>query len=284
MARIRSAVEWKSGRWALACTLLLAACASPKPKHPTPTLSHSPPPRTAPPSSTSFEVYEVKPGDTLSKIAARYRVSAATLASWNGISDPNLIRVNTRLRVPPPDALPAPVPPPVGAPPPTPSGEVFARPSPDEFPGVSFPSEAPAASRSSEATGSKATSDEESPPHHVALARPPKPGFSYSPELLARARGELERAEERYAAADFEGALTRANTAQQLVEPLPDDRAARQVFARAAVVAGMAQAASHHDDAAVARFREALARDPEATLDSDAPSPKLERLFEEARH
>jgi hypothetical protein len=116
------------------------------------------------------------------------------------------------------------------------------------------------------------------------LASPPKPGFSYSPELLARARGELERAEERYAAADFQGALSRANTAEQLVAPLPDDHAAREVFARAAVVAGMAQAASNHDEEAVAHFRQALAKDPEVTLVADAPSPKLERLFEEAKH
>lgn len=96
--------------------------------------------------------------------------------------------------------------------------------------------------------------------------------------------GKLERAEERYAAADFEGALARANTAEQLVAPLPDDRAARQVFARAAVVAGMAQAASHRDQEAVAHFRQALARDPDVTLEADEASPKLERLFEQAKH
>jgi hypothetical protein len=126
--------------------------------------------------------------------------------------------------------------------------------------------------------------NEESTPHRVVVARPPKPGFSFSPELLARARGELERAEERYAASDFEGALARANTAEQLVAPLPEDRAAREVYARAAVVAGMAQAASNRDEEAVAHFRQALAKDPDVTLESDSPSPKLERLFEEAKH
>jgi LysM repeat protein len=273
----------KRWQWAIACALLLAACASPRPKHTKPVLSAAPPPSTASESGTSFTTYEVQPGDTLSKIAARYRVSATVLASWNGISDPNLIRAHTQLRVPKSGSLPPPVPPPVGAPPPTPPAEVFAPPSPNEFPGVSFSPETPAAAGSSESRGTTATTNEVPAPHRVALARPPKPGFSFSPELLARARGELERAEERYAAGDFEGALARANTAAQLVAPLPDDLAARQVFARASVVAGMAQAASHRDEEAVAHFRQALARDPDVTLESDASSPKLERLFEEAR-
>ncbi|HKE11864.1 MAG TPA: hypothetical protein VKE73_09855, partial [Myxococcota bacterium] len=206
-------------------------------------------------------------------------------ASWNGISDPNLIRVNTRLRVPTPGSLPAAVPPPVGAPPPPSTArEVFAPPSPEELSGVSFPSAAPALPESTEAPNPPSPANEETAPHRTVLPRPPKPGFSFSPELLARARGELERAEERYAAADFAGALARANTAEQLVAPLPDDRGAREVYARAAVVAGMAQAASNRDEEAVARFRQALARDPDATLDSDTASPKLERLFEEAKH
>lgn len=282
MARARHNFRRKHWRWAIACALLLAACASPRPKHTKPVLSATPPPSTASESGT-FTTYEVQPGDTLLKIAARYRVSATALASWNGISDPNLIKAHTQLRVPKSGSLPPPVPPPVGAPPPTPPAEVFAPPSPNEFPGVSFPPQIPIAAGRSESRGTTATTNEEPPPHRVALARPPKPGFSFSPELLARARGELERAEERYAAGDFEGALARANTAAQLVEPLPDDQAARQVFARASVVAGMAQAASHRDEEAVAHFRQALARDPDVTLESDAPSPKLERLFQEAR-
>ena len=149
---------------------------------------------------------------------------------------------------------------------------------------MSFPSAAPAPAESAEVPSTPSPANEESAPHRMVLPRPPKPGFSFSPELLARARGELERAEERYAAADFAGALARANTAEQLVAPLPDDRGAREVYARAAVVAGMAQAASNRDEEAVAHFRQALARAPDVTLDSDTASPKLERLFEEAKH
>jgi LysM repeat protein len=285
MARGRNTTRIKYAHWAIAGALLLAACASPKLKHPRPTHSSSGlPPSVTSESAQSFTIYQVKPGDTLSKIAARYQISAAALASWNGISDPNLIRVNTRLRVPKPGSLPEPVPPPVGAPPPDTAREVFAPPSADELSGVSFPSGAPAPAESTEVHSATPAANEESTPHRVALARPPKPGFSFSPELLARARGELERAEERYAAADFPGALARANTAEQLVAPLPDDRGAREVYARAAVVAGMAQAASNHDEEAIAHFRQALARDPDVTLDSETASPKVERLFEEAKH
>ncbi|HBZ71108.1 MAG TPA: hypothetical protein DEP35_15795 [Deltaproteobacteria bacterium] len=282
MARIPSGM--KRWQWAIVCALLLAACASPKAKHSKAAFSASPPSKTAPESAASFTIYEVQRGDTLSKIAARYRVSTAALASWNGISDPNRIQVNTRLRVPSPGTPIPPVPPPVGAPPPNTASEVFAPLSPSELSGVSLNPGSPAGGSSSEPRGATGASTEEPAPHPVASFQPPKPGVSFSPELLARARGELERAEERYAVSDFQGALARANTAERLVEPLPDNGDARQVFARAAVLAGMAQAASHHDSEAVARFREALARDPDATLEADAASPRLERLFEEAKH
>ena len=285
MALGPSASRIKYLQWAVAAVLLLAGCASPKVRHSRPAASTAPRPSVISENGASFIVYQVKPGDTLNKIAARFQISAATLASWNGISDPNLIRVNTRLRIPTSGSPPAPVPPPVGAPPPPSTArEVFAPPSPDELSGVSFPSAAPAPAESTESHSTPSQVNEESAPHRVVLARPPKPGFSFSPELLARARGELERAEERYAAADFAGALARANTAEQLVAPLPDDGGVREVYARAAVVAGMAQAASNRDAEAVAHFRQALARDPDVTLDSDTASPKLERLFEEAKH
>lgn len=44
--------------------------------------------------------YTVKPGDTLSQIAADYGVSVAALASANGITNPSLIYVGQRLAIP----------------------------------------------------------------------------------------------------------------------------------------------------------------------------------------
>lgn len=44
--------------------------------------------------------YTVRPGDTLSGIAARHGLSVSALASVNTIADPNLIRSGQRLRIP----------------------------------------------------------------------------------------------------------------------------------------------------------------------------------------
>ena len=44
--------------------------------------------------------YTVQSGDTLGGIAARFGTSAATLARTNGIRNPNIVAVGTRLRVP----------------------------------------------------------------------------------------------------------------------------------------------------------------------------------------
>ncbi|MFN8596027.1 MAG: LysM peptidoglycan-binding domain-containing protein [Anaerolineae bacterium] len=49
---------------------------------------------------SSATVYVVQAGDTLSSIARRYGVTAADLASANGLLNPNLIYVGQRLRIP----------------------------------------------------------------------------------------------------------------------------------------------------------------------------------------
>jgi LysM repeat protein len=53
--------------------------------------------------------YVVQTGDSLGGIATQFGVDESALASWNGISDPNLIAVGDTLRLSPP---PAPAPPP----------------------------------------------------------------------------------------------------------------------------------------------------------------------------
>ncbi len=51
-------------------------------------------------SSNSTTVnHTVRSGETLSVIARKYKVSLANLASWNGLTNPNLIRVNQKLTV-----------------------------------------------------------------------------------------------------------------------------------------------------------------------------------------
>ena len=45
-------------------------------------------------------VYTVKAGDTLSGIAAKYGTTYQALAEYNGISNPNLIYVGQKIRIP----------------------------------------------------------------------------------------------------------------------------------------------------------------------------------------
>jgi LysM repeat protein len=78
---------------------------------PTPTPSNSPaasgsPRATATPritpkaSSAAFQTYTVRPGDSLSSIAARFGVSTSALQRLNGIKNPSLLRVGQVLRIP----------------------------------------------------------------------------------------------------------------------------------------------------------------------------------------
>ncbi|HXX84486.1 MAG TPA: peptidoglycan DD-metalloendopeptidase family protein [Casimicrobiaceae bacterium] len=103
-----------------AALLLLAACAS---KSPAPVVERSPvptapaaalPPPSAPEPPRSEwrpQTYTVKAGDTLAKIALDYGLDYRELASWNGIDNPNIIRVGQVLMLAAPGqggAAPAP--------------------------------------------------------------------------------------------------------------------------------------------------------------------------------
>jgi lipoprotein NlpD len=62
-------------------------------------------------------VHVVKSGETLYKIASHYRIDQQELASWNGISNPNELRVGQRLRLVPPRGYVAAAPAPAARPP-----------------------------------------------------------------------------------------------------------------------------------------------------------------------
>ena len=96
-------------RWApclvLMLILWLAGCAGalnwPAPTtQPEPAPSPSPRAPAAAAEPTQWRTHTVKAGDTLKNIAAQYDVSVADLARWNRISNPDLIHVGQRLRVP----------------------------------------------------------------------------------------------------------------------------------------------------------------------------------------
>ena len=50
--------------------------------------------------------YTVRSGDTLAAVAARWGLSAAEIALWNGIANPDLVRAGERLRLTPPPSQP----------------------------------------------------------------------------------------------------------------------------------------------------------------------------------
>lgn len=52
------------------------------------------------PSSSTDTVHTVKSGDTLSGIAAKYGTTYQKLATYNGISNPNVIRVGQKIKIP----------------------------------------------------------------------------------------------------------------------------------------------------------------------------------------
>lgn len=102
----------RHGATTLAAVLVLASCGRNAPEEGVSTLeaSISPtssavvittlPPTTAPPPTTTPE-YIVQQGDSLSVIAQRFGVTTQELADFNGIEDPNSIRVGQTLTIPP---------------------------------------------------------------------------------------------------------------------------------------------------------------------------------------
>ena len=55
-------------------------------------------------AAAGASTYTVRPGDTLGKIAAAYKVTVAQLVSWNGIKDANAISVGQVIKVKAPEA------------------------------------------------------------------------------------------------------------------------------------------------------------------------------------
>jgi len=73
--------------------LIFMALAAPK--------TYAAPPKDKPASAiTSYRIYVVKRGDTLSRIARKFGVSVRTLMKVNHIRNPNLIYAGQRLRIP----------------------------------------------------------------------------------------------------------------------------------------------------------------------------------------
>jgi len=65
-----------------------------------PAESPAPPAESSAEGSIRFKEYRIQPGDSLSRIAQKHKVSAEALARANEITDPNRIRVGQVLRIP----------------------------------------------------------------------------------------------------------------------------------------------------------------------------------------
>jgi len=91
------------------------------------------------------------------------------------------------------------------------------------------------------------------------------------------------RTDESLRNARFEEALVDARKARSLLRALDSQPGVAQRRARVETLSAMAEVALGRDDAARASFARALEADPLLALDADAVSPKILRVFEEAR-
>jgi LysM repeat protein len=51
-------------------------------------------------TETSFELYQIKKGDTLFNVSQRYNLSWQTLAELNGLEEPYLLKIGQELKIP----------------------------------------------------------------------------------------------------------------------------------------------------------------------------------------
>lgn len=69
-----------------------------------------PEPAAAPEPPAGEQIYTVTAGDTLGNIAARFGTSVGAIAVYNGITNPDALRIGQQIRIPPSDFTPPPQP------------------------------------------------------------------------------------------------------------------------------------------------------------------------------
>jgi LysM repeat protein len=212
-------------------------------------------------------VHRVQPGESLQEISDRYQVPVSTIAYLNHMGLSRRVQVGQRL--------------------------VILRPAtPDTV--ATSPRNAAASTRTAAtpprnvATPPRDDDVSAAPPERVAVAPeravPAAPGIdTATQDRLARARSLVDRAVASYRAADFPAAIGSAHKADDELKDLGERPDARRLSARAAFVAGSAQAARGETDRATASFARVHALDPSFEPPNGWLSPRLEALFAEAK-
>jgi LysM repeat protein len=192
-------------------------------------------------------VHRVAPGETLDEIADRYRVRVSTIAYLNRMGISRRVEVGQRLVIP------------------------RRRPTPDRV-AASPPSNAVSAG-----------------PRAAVAAEPKRPApatprvDTETQDRIARARFLVDRGVADYRAARFEAAIERTREAEHELLDLRNRSDVRRLSARAAFVAGSAQAARGETGRATESFQRVHALDPGFEPPEGWLSPRLEALFADAR-
>jgi LysM repeat protein len=238
-------------------------------------------------SSGDAKYHEVRRGETLQSIADRYSVDVDRLARANGLKDTDRLQVRQRLRVP--------------------TGRFVHRVQPGEtLSGIANRYRVRVStiahlnrlgiSRQIEVgqrlliPGKSTPPDVATAPPRTSAVRPPKPAAPVAPDVekapdprLESARGLVDEAVADYRAARFDAGLARAREAEDVLRDLDGDRDARKLSARAAFVAGSAQAARGEEDQASESFARVRTLDPAFEPPPGWLSPRLAALYAEAQ-
>jgi LysM repeat protein len=235
----------------LALAAVGLACATP----PGPDARRSEPPvarvvpRSPTPPASWRATYIVRPGDTLAEVARCRHVSVAWLAAANGVRNPDRIEAGLRLRVPDTDRCNPP--------------QVASAPPAD----VAAPPE------------TRATGRAPSSPAPCRSAVCPK--VASVDDTSGHGRRLLDVASSRYRSADFEQALTLAESATALLAPHAGDGEVDRLRAKAYYLAALSSLGLERRDAAQASLRRALALDPALASGPESQSPRVAELVRE---
>lgn len=187
--------------------------------------------------------YALRPGDTLGRVGQWYGVDVDALIRLNDVADVRRLPVGMEIRIP------------------------------------------------ATATRDGALAAARARPRHAVTRRAPPPAVSAAPPEVATAAAPnaaadadraLAEATAAYDAADFEGALAAARSAEQRLNgaAAAGDRAR---LARAHLLAGMSAVALGRDEDARCSFQAAVALDDSAAPDPLRASPRILTVFNEAQ-